>query len=508
MENKLAIIDLGSNSARMIIMKIYEDNSYKMIDQIKEMVRLSEGMGEAMTLKPRAIKRTINALGLFKKLIEVHQADQVYLMATAAVRNAKNQQMFLEKVRIETGLHFQVISGKREAYYGYLGVINTIDIADCVIIDVGGASTEVALVKNRQLKESTSFPFGAVLLSEQFLEKDKITSGMLKKLEDFIIEKFKTVSWLEMGCHLPVVGLGGTARTFGKIDKKKIGFPLSSLHNYQLTFSAVHDIYKKVVKADYRQRRAIEGINKERADIIAGGMAPIKVLMSCLNAEELIISGNGLREGIFFDHYARTCYKGKLLENVLHHSVNNTLKNYKVNFKHSYHVQRLALSIFDQTKLLHGLEGKERRLLAVGALLHDIGNYVDHYNYHKHGFYLVLNSRLNGLRNRELVMCAFIVALHRDLDYKPDWREYQMLLSKDDYRIVQRLSLLVHIAEKLDRSEYGSVEAVECSIKEDTLQMTLKASSPLDLEIGAALKGKRAFKRFFHKKLEIVQHSQ
>lgn len=300
MGNKLAIIDLGSNSARMIIMKVYEDGSYKMLDQVKEMVRLSEGMGETMTLRPRAIKRTIDGLRLFKKLIQIHEVDQVRLIATAAVRNAQNQQFFLEKVRTETGLEFQVITGEREAYYGYLGVINTIDIADCIIIDVGGASTELTLVENRRFKESISFPFGAVLLSEVFLEKDKISPGKLKKLEEYILEKLKTVPWLSKNSHLPVVGLGGTARTFGKIDKNQIGFPLSSLHNYRLAAKEVYNIYSRVAKADLRQRRAITGINKERADIIVGGMVPIKMLMQYLKAKELIISGNGLREGVFF----------------------------------------------------------------------------------------------------------------------------------------------------------------------------------------------------------------
>ncbi len=503
MGNKLAIIDLGSNSARMIIMKVYEDGSYKMLDQVKEMVRLSEGMGETMTLRPRAIKRTIDGLRLFKKLIEIHEVDQVRLIATAAVRNAQNQQFFLEKVRTETGLEFQVITGEREAYYGYLGVINTIDIADCIIIDVGGASTELTLVENRRFKESISFPFGAVLLSEVFLEKDKISPGKLKKLEEYILEKLKTVPWLSKNSHLPVVGLGGTARTFGKIDKNQIGFPLSSLHNYRLVAKEVYNIYSRVAKADLRQRRAITGINKERADIIVGGMVPIKMLMQYLKAKELIISGNGLREGVFFEQYLKS-KQNRILENVLFHSVNNTLKNYHANLKHSYHVQKLALMIFDQTKELHQLGAGERKLLAVGALLHDIGTYVDYYNYHKHGFYLVLNSRLNGLRNRELVLCALIVALHRELEYKGDWRQFQMLIDQKDYEMIKKLSLLVHIAEKLDRSEHGSIEKVECIMKEDTLQLKLKAKAPPDLEIAAALKCKRAFKKYFQKKLAIV----
>lgn len=505
MERKYAIIDLGSNSVRMIIMKVYEDYSYKMIDEVKEMVRLSEGMGEELTLKPRAIGRTINALKLFKKLIEVHQPYKIYLMATAAVRNAANQQMFLDKVKTETGFDFTVLSGEKEAFYGYLGVINSIDIENCMIIDVGGASTELVWVENRKLKEAVSFPFGSVILSERFLEKDEISSSKLKKLEEFIGKKFKEVPWLNKCNTLPVVGLGGTARTLAKIDKNKIGFPLVSLHNYQMTYREVASAYGKVIKANYSQRKNIPGVNKDRADIIVGGMVPIKALMNYIKAEKLIVSGNGLREGVFYETYLQEYYQNsQLLEDVLFHSVHNTLKNYDVNLKHSYHVQKLALSIFDQTQKIHGLGNNERKLLSVGALLHDIGNYVEYYNHHKHGFYLVLNSRLNGLRNRELVMCAFIVALHRDMEYKRDWKEFQMLINKNDYEIINKLSVFVNIAERLDRTEYGSVEDVECFIEGDTLQIMLKSSVSPELEIAATSKCQRAFKRLFNKKLLVV----
>ncbi|KAB3531786.1 exopolyphosphatase [Alkaliphilus serpentinus] len=505
MAKKYAIIDLGSNSVRMIIMKIFNDNSYKLIDQVKEMVRLSEGMGEEKTLKPLAIKRTMEALKFFKKLIEVHSVDNTYMVATAAVRNATNQEFFLEKVKQEVGFDFTVITGKEEAYYAYLGVINTIDIEDCVMIDIGGASTEIGWIQNRRLKESISLPFGAVIMTEKFMLKDKISSQRLKRLEEFFKKEFSNIPWLKETQGLPVVGLGGTIRALAKIDRNRVGFNLISLHNYQMNLDEVSYGYNLVSRANYQERKNIPGVNKERADIIVGGLVPIRYLLEYIKSDKLIISGNGLREGVFYHNYLKEYYKkAEILEDVLYHSIENNLKNYDVNIKHSNHVKNLALSIFDQTTKLHKMGREARRLLSVAALLHDIGSYVDYYNHHKHGFYLVLNSRINGLRNRQLLMCAFIVANHREIPFKEDWRKYSTLINKADYEAIKKLSIFLRIAEQLDRSEFGSVEEVACYLTEDCLQIMVKSPNSPELEIETAMKAEGDFKKLFNRRLVIV----
>ncbi|MEW9123879.1 MAG: exopolyphosphatase [Thermotaleaceae bacterium] len=505
MERKIAIIDLGSNSVRMIIMKIFGDGSYKMIDQAKEMVRLSEDMGEEMTLKPLAIKRTLYTLKLFKKLIEAHEVDAVFTLATAAVRNAVNQQIFLDKIQLETGFNFRVISGEEEAYLDYMGVMNTIRIKDCIIVDIGGGSTELVWVEDRRIKEAISLPFGAVTLTEKFLGKTIYSPEAIKKLETYVTKQYQDISWLKEVSGLPIVGLGGSIRTLAKIDKRKIGFPLESLHNYQMQYHEVLYAYELVTKINHEERKDIPGVEKERADIIAGGLVPIKALIDYLHADKIIISGNGLREGVFYKYYLEEHqHKDEILEDVLHHSVENILKNYDMNLKHCSHVTKLALSIFDQLQSLHGMGEEERNLLFVGGQIHDIGVYVDYYNHHKHGFYLTLNSRLNGLRNRELVMCAFIVAMHRNEEFKVDWKNYNMLIDKNDYEIIKRLSVFLRIAEKLDRNESSSVEDISCYILPNSVQLMLKTSNTPELEIAAAMKSDKLFEKLFNKKLYIV----
>ncbi|KAB3536064.1 exopolyphosphatase [Alkaliphilus pronyensis] len=503
MDKKIAIIDLGSNSLRMIIMRLYEDGSYKLMDQVKDMVRLSEGMGNDMLLKPQPMERTLNALKLFKRLIKVHAVKEVYPIATAAIRNASNKLTFLNRVKAETGLQFQIISGEKEAYYGYLGIINTLDIKEGITIDIGGGSTEIGWIENRRLEKSVSIPYGSMSLTEMFLFKDAIEPQAIKSLEDFIKKQLKQVKWLKDTKDLPVIGLGGTARTLAKINKQEIKFPLVSLHNYQMTYKEVLSVYKKVNHGPKADLKEVAGISKNRIDIITAGIVPIKLLMEHIDSQRLIISGSGLREGVFYENYLQETQKGEILEDVLFHSIDNILKNYDMNLKHCHQVKNLAMALFDETQELHGLSHNERKLLEVSALLHDIGMHLDYYNHHKHGFYLTLNVPLNGLRNKEKVMCAFLVAMHRENSFKENWEDFNMLIDKDDYKIIKKLSVFLKIAEKLDRGESSSVEKLSCSINKDSFNLLIKSSIPVALEVSGAMEYQNLFKKIYKKNLTI-----
>ncbi|RQD68893.1 MAG: exopolyphosphatase [Tindallia sp. MSAO_Bac2] len=505
MDKKIAIIDLGSNSIRMLLMKVYADGSYKMLDQVKDMVRLSEGMGEERTLKPMPIKRTMNTLKLFRKLIQVHRTDYVIPVATAAVRGAKNQKQFLEKVEAETGFQFRVISGEEEAYYGYMGVINTLPVERGITIDIGGASTEIGWIEKNQLKEAVSLDFGAVTLTEKYIGRETISPEKVAKVEACITKELEKLEWLKALKHYPVIGLGGTIRTLAKMDKHKIGYPLESLHNYQMTFDEVEEAYSKVTRGTVPEIKKLPGINKDRADIIAAGLAPVHALMKRMKTEKLVISGNGLREGVFFEQYLKEIdYPKPVLEDVLFHSADNIIKNFGMNEKHCHRVKKLALALFDQTSELHGMGENERKLLAVAALLHDLGMCIDYYNHHKHGFYLALNVRINGLRNRERVMVAYLVGSHRESNLKEDWKQFDMLIKEADMEKVEKMSIFLKIAEKLDRSEYGSVEDLVCYITEEDVQVMVKSENAPELEVTSAMTFSKEFKKMYHRKLFIV----
>ena len=502
MNDKTAIIDLGSNSARVIIMQLFEDGSYKMIDQGKAVVLLSEGMAADLNLRSTAMARAIEVLKLFKKLIESHKVEKVFAIATAAVRNSRNGGQFLNLVKSETGFDFTIISGAEESYYDYLGVINTIDIKDCVIVDTGGGSTEIVLVKNRRVSHAISLPYGAVVLTEKFLTSGDESKLGLKAAETFIRGKIRALKWLDAAKGLPVIGLGGSIRNLAKIHKNTNGFIIDGLHNYRIPAVDVGIIYDKISGLKVNDRKKLLGLSKDRASIIAGGLVPVSLIMEYIASEQLIISGSGLREGVFYKNFHLACgMEREIVDDVLEHSLLNTMMKYESNIPHGRQVQMLALSMFDQLKDLHGLDDRYRRQLYVGSLLHDIGLYVDYYNHHNHGFYLATNSGINGLSHRDQLICGYIIALHRNEDFNKSWKDYSLYMDQNDYEAIRKLGMFVRISEALDRNEYGHVEKIQCTVEQDQIKIILSARRVADLEIAAANLSGKAFKKVFGKKL-------
>lgn len=315
MEN-LAVIDLGSNSARMTITEIHDDGSYQVVQRMKRMVRLSENMGEEKTLKSSAMDRTIQALKDFQEVYE--QLPQVTLraVATAAVRMAKNQKEFLKRVSDEVdGLALEVITGAMEAHYDYLGVVNTLPITNCVIMDTGGASCELILVQNGKAQNLVSIPVGAVNLSEKFFKNrtDVLRAQDLFWEQTFVNRLFNGIWWLHRGQNLPIVALGGSNRTLAKIYRKKVKeLNFEDIHGYRMSVDQIDTVYADIIGKNLEQRRDIPGLARDRADIIAGGITPIVTILRYLDSDRITFSQNGVREGILFEHITKRQDEGKL----------------------------------------------------------------------------------------------------------------------------------------------------------------------------------------------------
>jgi len=317
MEN-LAVIDLGSNSCRMTITQIQPDGSYKVTHRLKEMVRLSENEDatDTPTLQPAAIERTLIALRSFKAVYDELPNLTIKAVATAATRQASNQKKFLKQVKSELDLTIDVIPGTTEAYYDYLGIINTLPTTNCVMVDTGGGSCELVLVMNGQAKEMISLPIGAVNLSERFALNDQITANALFNAMTFVDQLFNSVWWLRNGLNLPLVCLGGSNRTIAKINRHRSELLNSEdIHGYRLESKAIYETFDSIIGKNATERALIPGLAKDRADIIVGGIIPAITLMRFLDADRMIFSQNGLREGILFEHLNKLTDKIAKTEN-------------------------------------------------------------------------------------------------------------------------------------------------------------------------------------------------
>lgn len=294
----IALIDLGSNSVRMDVVRISEDHTYEYLLRTRKLIMLSEGMGEDMKLQRDPMDRAIDALTEFKILAKERQAGEILAVATAAVRNAQNGQAFCDEVHRETGISIHIISGEKEAEYDFEGVIGTLDIEDCVIVDTGGGSTEFILVIAGEPLARVSIPVGAVSLSEQFLIYGE-TEQSIAEAQDFVSSQIDKIPWLEDLDGVPVVGLGGSICTLGIVDRNRRESE-SDLHGYTLSYGRVEELYEEITDLTDEERISA-GIEPGRVGTVVCGQMPVRALMRKISSDELVISTSTLREGLLYE---------------------------------------------------------------------------------------------------------------------------------------------------------------------------------------------------------------
>jgi exopolyphosphatase/guanosine-5'-triphosphate,3'-diphosphate pyrophosphatase len=504
MSQRIAIIDLGSNSARLIIVEIYSNGAYNLIYHQKDAVRLSQEADKNRQLQPEAMARAMILLKSFAHMCQLYGADTTLAVGTAALRNAHNGTDFVKKVRKETGISIKIISGEVEATLGYVGAINTLDITDAVLFDLGGGSTELTLIKNRKSEKILSLPFGAVTLTERFNLQNKASEVQLAKINEYILGQLNQISWLKEK-ELPLIGIGGTARSIGKMEQKRNNYPLLKLHNYRTSFLSFQSLWEDVTKMSCAQRRKISGLSNDRADIIISGLAIVKNLFEKTASNQLIVNSCGVREGLFLQYYLSQSGQTEIIPDPLMHSTHNTLLFYNGNVTHAYHVSNLANQLFDDWHQLLALQPSDKKLLQVAALLHDIGIRVNYYDHARHSSYLIENARIFGLSHREQIMAAVIASWHHSPSVKYSHNKiYNEFLDAGNWNTGRKLALLLALAESLDTTQMSLVEKVTTVFSENQAQLTLISKQDIPLELHAIKKHSKWLKRETRLDLTIV----
>lgn len=501
MQERIGIIDLGSNTTRLVVMAYQRHLCFKLIDEVSETVRLAEGVGDDRILKPQPMYRAVEALKMFHTFCRATHVNHIIPVATSALREAANQAEFLHLLGQETDLRLRILSGEEEAYYGYLGVVNSLPFTDGVVVDIGGGSTEVTSVRGRAFSKSVSQQAGIVRFTERYVHSDPISKKDFRALERGAADIFKDIDWLQTEPGPMLVGLGGTVRNLARIDQKQRNYPLDRTHGYVLTRQGLDDIVDLLRRSNLSERENIPGLSRDRADVILAGAVILQQLMYQGDFAELMVSGQGLREGLFYEHFLEgqdpplfTDMRSFSVQNLAH------LSNYEP--LHVAKVRDLSLSLFDQLQPLHGYGHWERELLTHAALLHDIGVQVGYYDHHKHSAYLVFNSGLLGFTHRELVLLALLARNHRKGFAPVD--EYQAILADDDEERLSRLSALLRIAEYLERSKSQVVHDLHVELGADGVKVHVQAMGDATVEVWDANRRTNLFKKAFGKDIEIV----
>jgi exopolyphosphatase/guanosine-5'-triphosphate,3'-diphosphate pyrophosphatase len=497
---RIGIIDIGSNSLRLVMYEVSIKGNYKVLDILKESVRLGADMLNGIKLSDDRIVKALTTLKGFKNLCDAAGVSEIIAVATEAVRKAENKKEFLQKIKEATGIDVRVLTGDEEVYYDYLGVVNSLNIKNSLMIDLGGSSTEIAWISGRELKESAIIPFGAVNLTQMFQTEDLIGPLQEEKLRVFIKEKFKEIPWLLEVNFDNIIGIGGTIRNIGKIDRHNKRYPLDIHHNYEIANIDVHNVYNIIKSKSLKQRFKVEGLSKERADIFVAPVCFVDTLLSLLNIEKLTVSGKGLREGLMYEYITDNCVE---IEDILEFSITNVMRNRNVNIQHAQTVFKFAKILFDKLQNIHHLETSFNKILKTAALLHDSGLNVRFYDHHKHSFYMILNSEILGLTHKEILMSAFSAAFHENTLFEGNIFQFHGIINKMDLNIAEKIGVLIRIAECLDKSMTGAVKDIECTIDEENVTLDIISETNIDLEKNYAQRCSDNFYKIYDRHLII-----
>ncbi len=502
---KIGIIDLGSNSARLVIVDLFADNHFMVVDELKESVRLGQDMERDGFLKPQRVAETIRTLKMFRKLCDASGVTRIIAVATAAVRRAKNQRSFLDEIQASCGIKIRVLSAEEEALYVYRGVINTMDVPKGIVLEIGGGATKIVYYNRRCIINYVTLPFGAVTLTGLFADDGLKPEEIAKKIEEFFTEQLKQIEWINtVDPDAQMIGVGGSFRNLFKISKMVHKYPLDTVHNYVMKTEEFLPVYDMLKVLDLDKKKKIKGLSAERADILPAALAIVKSFVSFFNFERFTISGSGLREGIMVNQ-ALPMTEEKPISDVLNYSLTTLVKYYGCYEKHVEHVVNLSIQLFKQLRVLHKFPRQYLKVLKVAATLHDCGQRIKYYNHQRHSCYMILNANLYGVSHRDIVLAAFTACCHKKEDINAyEWARYRDLLHEDDIEIVKRLGVMLRIAESLDRSMSGTVKSINCDILGDSVIMKTEVDGDATLEIRDAMAASTEFKKSFHKNLEIL----
>lgn len=487
----IAALDIGTNSFHLVIAKPVV-GGFEVVTREKQSVRIGHGAGEMKLLEPDAIDRGVACLSRMQKIAESHHA-KIRAVATSAIREAKNRAEFVRRARKEAKIDIEVISGVEEARLIHLGALYAIGDHEhpMLLCDIGGGSTEIVLANDDDILLSRSFKLGAIRLTDRFFASEVLHPSAMSSCRSFVRSTLTILqSEVEEFGYDIAVASSGTAETMARLICARSGKQAPVTFNrFEFTRSQITETVRILAEAptviERQQRFALD---PGRADIILAGAIILEGIADVYGVETFMFSDYALREGVLIDTLQRQGRgpKTEVLDAAMR-SVRLLADRCDDRPEHAEHVARLACQLFERLHELMNIDESNRRLLEAAALLANVGVVISHSKHHLHTYYVVRNSELVGLSDREIELIAQIARYHRKGSPKLEHPEFAALGADDQY-IVRGLAGILRIAIGLDRTQDGRVTKLSVANTDEDLEISIKtkANTDPDLNVYAA----------------------
>ncbi|MGC9987412.1 MAG: Ppx/GppA phosphatase family protein [Terriglobales bacterium] len=502
-----AAIDIGSNSVRLKISRL-KAGRLKEVHEDREVTRLGEGVFSSGLLSPEAMTQTVRVLRRFNRAIQECGTDSVRVVATAALRDARNSRTFLEWVRSTTGWTIEIVSGLEEARLIHLGLVSAgrLGAKSVLLVDLGGGSCELTLSRSGQLRDTVSLPLGAVRLTGEFLQHDPPRKGELKRLSEFVAREIARVQDRVRRARVgAVIATSGTAAALAGVASHLAGKGRTATYAPRET---IRRIAKQLSRQSLEQRAKVPGIGPRRAEIICAGAVVYAELLERCHLPGFRYSALGLRDGILAQmaaDYDRSTRSGRAIESERWESIKQAVEHYRVDLNHALHVRDAALLLFSALKSVHQLPPEYREWLSAAAMLYEVGDYVNRNGHHRHTYYIIANSEILGYTSQQR---KIIGSIARYLGKsRPTPGDGPMTgLTPDEQENVEKASVLLRIARALNMGRSQSVQRVGVSARNGRVAMKLtpRGKASVDLEVWSIEKDRAYFREVFGRELSVA----
>ncbi len=511
---KIAAIDAGSNAMRMMVGNVNEDWQVEPVENIRLPVRLGRDVFASGALQEKTMQQAVDAFQHFQRVAQDLGVVKIRAIATSAMREAANSDILLDRISRTSGINVEIISGDEEARLIHLAVGNTINLREkrAVLIDIGGGSVEVTISENRNIISTESYNMGTVRLLQK-LDGGKETRFSLlgpKRPFSLLVREYAEAARRridrELGsAHVNVcVGTGGTVEDLGRLHQRHFKQP----NDRTVALSELQDLIEELNGMSIKDRIKKFNLRPDRADVILPAAIVLQLIAREAHVRQVAIPHVGLKDGVLIE-LADQLRKGPHTPRraQVWESAMRIGKKYQFDAEHATLTAKLARQVFDQSHSLHDLGEEERLLLEVGALLHDIGHFINTIDHDKHGYYILKANRLIGLNEQQQELVASLVRFHRKSFPSNDDENFKAL-PQQDRTTVRKLSAIIRLADGMDVSHGSHVTRAALTEKKKHWELTLYGKGDLMLEKWALDKRRGLFEEIFGVPLEVMDKNQ
>ncbi len=496
-----AAIDIGSNSVRLKIAALNRRRLETLVED-REVTRLGESVFQGGLLDPRSMEHTVKVLRRFHRLVQQHGADRVQVVATSALRDARNGNAFLQWVRAATGWQVEVISGLEEGRLIHLGVTSgsRIKTSPMLLIDLGGGSCELTVSVKENIAKIVSLPLGAVRLTREFLRHDPPKKKELKELRAFVAEEIGRVEKAMLQAKVKMtVATSGTPAALSDMWAAREHKATTTVPRAGL-LEITHELGRMTLD----QRRQVPGVGTRRAEIIIAGAVVFSELVTRLKLPSFRYLPLGLRDGLLAQMAAEHDQRADLRTRLVaerERSVYDLGTHYGVDHRHAERVRDHAIRLFQSLKAVHQLPSQYEPLLAASAMLAEVGSFINRMGRRRHSYYVIAHSEIFGFTVQQRRVIAAITRYVGGSRPTQQSRAVR-ILDPVDRGLLPRAVLLLRMARALEQGRRGAVKGIKTRVEPNRVLLAVdEKSTGAELEIWALRKERAYFREVFGKDL-------